>query len=128
MSFGMKPVEGRSILSSNKLQPGRFASEAGEPTQRWPVIGRAEDISGLHELIVPGAIPYETIYIGEDEQFRFVLANCFEYGEKRGERNCRVSMELTDYLVLNVGIPERDLARWRQYMLAARALTMPMIE
>jgi hypothetical protein len=84
--------------------------------------------SGLHELIVPGAIPYETIYIGEDEQFGFVLAKCFEYGEKRGERNCRVSIELTDYLVLNVGIPERDLARWRQYMLAARALTMPMVE
>jgi hypothetical protein len=84
--------------------------------------------SGLHELIVPGAIPYETIYIGEDEQFGFVLANCFEYGEKRGERNCRVSIELEDYLVLNVGIPERDLARWRQYMLAARALTMAMVE
>ena len=81
---------------------------------------------GLHELIVPGAIPYETIYIGEDEQISIVLANCFEYGEKRGERNCRVSIELTDYLVLNVGIP--DLARWRQYMLAARALTMPMVE
>jgi hypothetical protein len=84
--------------------------------------------SGLHELIVPGAIPYETIYIGEDEQFGFVLANCFEYGAKRGERNCRVSIELADYLVLNVGIPERDLASWRQYMLAARALTMAMVE
>jgi hypothetical protein len=84
--------------------------------------------SGLHELIVPGAIPYQTIYIGEDEQFGFVLANCFEYGEKRGERNCRVSIELNDYLVLNVGIPERDLARWRQYVQAARALTLPMVE
>ena len=83
---------------------------------------------GLHELIVPGAIPYETIYIGEDKDFGFVLANCFEYGDKRGERNCRVSIELTDYLVLNVGIPERDLARWRQYMQAARALTLPMVE
>lgn len=83
---------------------------------------------GLHELIVPGAIPYETIYIGEDKDFGFVLANCFEYGDKRGERNCRVSIELTDYLVLNVGIPERDLAGWRQYLLAARALTMPMVE
>jgi len=83
---------------------------------------------GLHELIVPGAIPYETIYIGEDKQFGFVLANCFEYGEKRGERNCRVSIELKDYLVLNVGMAESDLARWRRYMLAARALTMPMVE
>ena len=83
---------------------------------------------GLHELIVPGAIPYETIYIGEDKDFGFVLANCFEYGDKRGERNCRVSIELTDYLVLNVGIPERDLAGWREYLLAARALTLPMVE
>jgi hypothetical protein len=84
--------------------------------------------SGLHELAVPGAIPYETIYIGEDEQFGFVLANCFEYGERRGERNCRVSIELKDCLVLNVGIPERDLARWRPYMQAARALTLSMVE
>jgi hypothetical protein len=83
---------------------------------------------GLHELIVPGAIPYQTIYIGEDQEFGFVLANCFEYGEKRGERNCRVSIELTDFLVLNVGIPERDLPHWRQYLLAARTLTLPMVE
>jgi hypothetical protein len=39
-----------------------------------------------------------------------------------------VSIELTDCLVLNIGIPERDLAGWRQYLLAARALTMPMVE
>jgi hypothetical protein len=39
-----------------------------------------------------------------------------------------VSIELEDYLVLNVGIPERDLTRWRKYMLAARALTMAMVE
>jgi hypothetical protein len=77
--------------------------------------------------MVPGAIPYESIYIGEDDEFGFVLAKCFEYGPRRGERNCRVSVELTDYLVLNVGIPERDVAHWRQYMLAARALTMPMV-
>lgn len=83
---------------------------------------------GLHELIAPGAIPYETIYIGEDEDFGFVLVNCFEYGNQRGERNCRVSVELTDYLVLNVGIPERDLAKWRDYMLAGRALTKSMVE
>jgi hypothetical protein len=83
---------------------------------------------GLHELVVSGAIPYETIYIGEDKEFGFVLANCFEYGAKRGERNCRVSIELKDYLVLNVGIPERDLSRWRQYMQAARALTLSMVE
>jgi hypothetical protein len=83
---------------------------------------------GLHELVVSGAIPYESIYIGDDKDFGFVLASCFEYGNKRGERNCRVSIELTDYLVLNVGIPERDLAHWRQYMLAARALTLPMVE
>ena len=41
---------------------------------------------GLHELIAPGGIPYETIFIGEDEDFGFVLAKCFEYGSQRGKR------------------------------------------
>jgi hypothetical protein len=70
--------------------------------------------------------PLERVYLAEDGQLGFVQVKCLGIPE-RGPRTCRVSSELTTYLVLEVYLPETELTRWRSVTLAAREVVKSLI-
>jgi hypothetical protein len=68
---------------------------------------------------------YERIYITEDARLGFVGVNCFGYPQM-GSRGCRISAELSTYLVLSIYLPEDQLFLWRALLVKAGTLANKM--
>jgi hypothetical protein len=83
---------------------------------------------GLHELVKPAGAPqFQSRYFGDDPELGFVIVKC-EAKRELNARYCAVTAPLTTYLTLSFGMEEAELPGWRKRMLAARALTLPLVD
>jgi hypothetical protein len=69
---------------------------------------------------------YEQQYVAIDDELGFIKVVCFGFPE-RGPRSCRITSELSKYLIVDVQLPEDQLTSWRALTMSARAFARTLV-